>query len=678
MYDKDKDLDKDKKTATKSSSSKNTPVIEGAKPAVANRRFTNKPKQNLFSKNTKKKGGNDEAQITATQRKKDKRKIKKRKEEEELLAAQAAAKAAENDIKTIKIAGSITVGELANKLGKGIQEIISPLMKIGIMASINQEIDFYTAAKIAEEFDILVEPLEQINILEEAFGKIEDKEEDLKPRPPVVVVMGHVDHGKTSLLDAIRKSHVADGEAGGITQRIGAYQVDINEKTITFLDTPGHEAFTAMRMRGAQVTDIAILVVAADDGVMPQTVEAINHAKAAEVEIIVAINKIDKDGANMDRVKQELSEHGIVPEDWGGSVVCVPVSAKKRIGIDDLLEATLLVSELKELKANPNKRAMGTVIEANLDKGKGPVATVLVQEGSLTISEPIVIGATHGRVRAMIDHKGNRVKKVGPSTPVEIVGLGSVPKAGDILYVANSEKQAAQVASSMVEQTREEMIKQRAKISLDDLFNQIKDGKIKELNLIIKADVQGSVEAVRNSLERLSNEEVKIRIVHSGAGQVTESDIMLASTSSAIIIAFNVNYDATAKQIADEQKVDVRLYSVIYNAIEDISNAMKGMLDPIFEEKIIGHAEIRQLFKASGTAIAGSYVTDGKISRNSKVRLLRNGKIVHDGELLALKRFKDDVKEVATGYECGISFNKYNDLLEGDIVEAYVMEEVTR
>ena len=641
------------------------------KPTRPEERFKGRVRSNIQ--------GDDTVILTATQKKKEKRKLQKKQTEERLLQEIEAAKAMENDIKTVQIGKNISVNNLAIKLNKPVQDIIMPLMKIGIMANVNQEIDFYTASKIAENFDIIVEPLDEIDILHEAFGTADDDELEKVERPPVVVVMGHVDHGKTSLLDAIRNTHVTDLEAGGITQRIGAYQVNIENKNITFLDTPGHEAFTAMRMRGAQVTDIAILVVAADDGVMPQTIEAINHAKAAEVEIIVAINKIDKPQSNLDRVKKELSEHGILSEDWGGKVICVPVSAKQGTGIDSLLETIILVAEIKELKANPHKRAMGTVIDANLDRGKGPVATVLVQDGSLSVGYPIVAGSTHGKVRAMMDHKGTRVKKVGPSTPVEIIGLEQVPKAGDMFYVAASEKQAGQVAAEMVAKTREDMIKPAAtKISLDDLFSQIKAGNVKDLNIVIKADVQGSVEAVRNSLERLSNEEVRIRTIHGGVGQVTESDIMLASASNAIIIGFNVRYDNSAKQIADSENVDIRLYRVIYNAIEDISSAMKGLLDPIFQEKVIGHAEIRQLFRASGVSIAGVYVADGKLLKTSKVRIVRDGKVIYEGELAALRRFKDEVKEVAAGYECGLSFNKYNDIKEGDKIEAYIMEEVAR
>ena len=676
------------KSNDKNQFNKNTNQIEVSPFNKDRRNFKDKQKQSDHTKHElrrtgkviKQRGVVEEPKITATQKKKDKRKILQKQMEEKLLREQEASKAAENDIKVIQVGKGITVKDLAAKLNRPVQDVIMPLMKIGIMANVNQEIDFYTATKIAEDYDIIVEALEEEDLLNEAFGaEDEDDEASKVERSPVVVVMGHVDHGKTSLLDAIRKANVTEGEAGGITQHIGAYQVLVSDKSITFLDTTGHEAFTAMRMRGAQVTDIAILVVAADDGVMPQTIEAINHAKAADVEIIVAINKIDKPQANLDRVKQELSDHGLLTEDWGGSTICVPVSARNRIGIDDLLESILLAAEINELKANPNKRAKGTVIEANLDKGKGPVATVLIQDGTLSIGDPVVVGATHGKVRAMMDYKGNRVKKAGPSTPVEIIGLSSVPKAGDLLYVAASDKQAGQVAANMVAKGREAMLKSTSeKISLDDLFDQIKAGNVKGLNIVIKADVQGSVEALRNSLERLSNDEVRIRTIHGGVGQVTESDIMLASASNAIIIGFNVRYDNSAKQIADAENVDIRLYRIIYNAIEDISSAMKGLLDPIFKESIVGHGEIRQLFKASGVAIAGSYITDGKVTRNSKVRVTRDGKVIYEGVLAALRRFKDDVKEVAHGYECGLSFEKFNDLKEGDKIEAYVMEEVPR
>ena len=610
--------------------------------------------------------------------KKEKRKIVQA--EKDLEVARIKEEQEAIGIKVVTIGKNISVKDLAEKLGKPTADIIKPLMKIGIMATINQEIDFYTASNIADSFEVLVEEAEEIDILEEAFSGDSVNEDAMIERPPVVVVMGHVDHGKTSLLDSIRKSRVTDTEAGGITQHIGAYTVEINDKPITFLDTPGHEAFTAMRMRGAQVTDIAILVVAADDGVMPQTIEAINHAKAANVEIIVAINKIDKPSSNPDRVKQELTEYGILTEDWGGETICVPVSALQGTGIDQLLEMILLAAEVRELKADPNRRAKGTVIESKLDKGRGPVATVLIQEGTLSIGDPIVAGGAHGRIRAMIDDKGERVKKAGPSIPVEIIGLNEVPMAGDVFYIADNERQARQVAESVVAQGREDMIKSTPqKVSLDDLFNQIQAGNVKDLNIVIKADVAGSVEAVKNSLERLSNDEVRIRTIHGGVGAITESDVMLASASNAIIIGFNVRPENTAQAIASEEKVDLRLYRIIYNAIEDITAAMKGMLDPEFVEKVIGHAEIRQIFKASGIGnIAGSYITDGKFQRNAKIRIIRDGSVLHEGELAALRRFKDDVREVNTGYECGLTFNNFNDIKEGDTVEAFVMEEVKR
>lgn len=612
--------------------------------------------------------------------KKKKKKNKKNKNKNFNKPAPVVEESTEEDILEIQISDSITVKDLAEKIHRPASAVIMQLMKIGVMASANQEIDFETAEKVCENFDIIVEKAEEIDLLEEAFREDVDNETDLEERPPVVVVMGHVDHGKTSLLDAIRHSHVTAKEAGGITQHIGAYTVSINGKPITFLDTPGHEAFTAMRMRGAQVTDIAILVVAADDGVMPQTIEAINHAKAAGVEIIVAINKIDKPGANPERVKQELVEYGLVAEDWGGETICVPVSAVSKEGIDSLLEMIILVAEMKELKANPNKRARGNIIEAQLDKGRGAVATVLVQSGTLNVGDPIVAGSSYGRIRAMMNDKGQKVKKAGPSMPVEILGLNEVPMAGDMFYVAENEKRARQVAESVIAKGREELIKDTPqKVSLDDLFNQIQSGSVKELNIVIKADVQGSVEAVKQSLEKLSNDEVRIRTIHGGVGAVTESDVMLASASNAIIIGFNVRPETSAKNVAEDQKVDIRLYRVIYNAIEDITAAMKGMLDPVFEEKIVGHAEIRQIFKASGVGtIGGSYVTDGKFVRNAKVRIIRDGIVVYDGELATLRRFKDDVKEVNTGYECGLLFNKFNDIKEGDIVEAFVMEEIKR
>ena len=571
--------------------------------------------------------------------------------------------------------------ELAEVLDKNASEIVKSLMKRGIMAAINQNIEFDMAVAIAEEFDIILEKEQEKDIMEEVFGQEEeDDEKDLIERPPVVVVMGHVDHGKTSLLDSIRHSSVTSNEAGGITQHIGAYTVQIDEKPITFLDTPGHEAFTAMRMRGAQITDIAVLVVAADDGVMPQTIEAINHAKAAGVDIIVAINKMDKPSANPDRVKQELTEYGLLAEDWGGETICVPVSAVNKQGIDQLLEMITLVAEMKELKANPHKKARGAIVEAQLDKGRGSVATVLVQSGTLCVGDPIVAGSAYGKIRAMTDDKGRRVKKAGPSTPVEVLGLSEVPTAGDTFYVAENEKQARQVAESVIARNRENLIKDTPqKVSLDDLFTQIQSGNVKDLNIVVKADVQGSVEAVRQSLERLSNEEVRIRIIHGGVGTITESDVMLASASNAIIIGFNVRPEPAAKLFADEEKVDVRLYRVIYNAIEDITAAMKGMLDPVYEEKVIGHAEIRQIFKASGIgSIAGSYVLDGKFERNCQARVTRDGIVIFEGEIESLKRFKDDVKEVAAGYECAFVLKKFNDIKVGDQVEAFKMVEVPR
>ncbi len=574
----------------------------------------------------------------------------------------------------------MTVKELAELLKKSGGEIVKLLMKQGKMLTLNQEIDFETAANVCMEYEYDFEPLKEIDILEENF-KEENESDDLKQhRPPVVVVMGHVDHGKTSLLDSIRSTSVTTSEAGGITQHIGAYTVSIDGKPITFIDTPGHEAFTAMRMRGAQVTDIAILVVAADDGVMPQTIEAINHARAANVDIIVAINKIDKANANPDRVKQELTEHGILVEDWGGDIISVPVSATKRTGIDHLLEMIILVSEMKELKANANKRARGTVIEALLDKGRGPVATVLVQDGTLNVGDYVVAGGAFGRIRAMMDDKGLAVKSAGPSMPVEILGLSDVPKAGDAFNVAVSDKQARSVAESLASKSREELLRATPqKVSLDDLFSQIQAGNVKDLNIVVKADVQGSAEAVKNSLERLSNSEVRIRIIHSGVGAITETDVMLASASNAIVIGFNVRPEAASKAVAELEKVDIRLYRVIYNAIEDMTAAMKGLLDPVFKEKVLGHAEIRQLFKASGIGtIAGSYITDGKITRNAQVRITRDGKVIYEGTIDTLKRIKDDVKEVNAGYECGILFNKFNDIKEGDRVEAFVMEEIER
>ena len=574
----------------------------------------------------------------------------------------------------------MTIRELAEKMKMQPSVIVKKLFMDGIMVTVNHEIDFEKAQEIALDYDIIAEPEEKVDVIEELLKEEEEDESLLVSRPPVVCVMGHVDHGKTSLLDCIRNTHVTDREAGGITQHIGAYVVTINGQKITFLDTPGHEAFTAMRMRGANATDIAILVVAADDGVMPQTIEAINHAKAAGVEIIVAINKIDKPSANVERVKQELSEYELIPEDWGGSTIFVPVSAHTGEGIDTLLEMILLTAEVEELKANPKRRARGLVIEAELDKGKGPVATILVQKGTLKVGDSIAAGACSGKVRAMMDDKGKRVKEAGPSTPVEILGLSDVPNAGEILVVTENDKEAKNFAATFVSENKNRLLEEtKAKMSLDDLFSQIQAGNLKELPIIVKADVQGSVEAVKQSLVKLSNEEVVVKVIHGGVGAITESDVSLASASNAIIIGFNVRPDATAKTIADQEGVDVRLYKVIYQAIEDVEAAMKGMLDPVYEEKVIGHAEVRQTFKASGVGtIAGGYVLDGIFQRNCKVRITRGEEQIYEGNLASLKRFKDDVKEVKAGYECGLVFEDFNDIQEEDKVEAYIMVEVPR
>ncbi|MCG8500343.1 MAG: translation initiation factor IF-2 [Firmicutes bacterium] len=577
----------------------------------------------------------------------------------------------------IEVPDEITVGDLAEKLDRPAAEIIKKLMLLGTMAAVNQMIDFDTAALIAEDFGVEIEKEVIITEEDKLFNDVEDDPGKLKARSPVVVVMGHVDHGKTSLLDAIREANVIATEAGGITQHIGAYRVKISDKDITFLDTPGHEAFTAMRARGAQVTDIAILVVAADDGIMPQTIEAINHAKAAGVSIIIAVNKIDKEGANPDRVKQELTEYDLVPEEWGGDTICVDVSALKKEGIDHLLEMILLVAEMQELKANPERLAKGTVIEAKLDKGRGSVATLLVQNGTLNTGDVIVAGTAVGRVRAMMDDKGKKVKKAGPSVPVEIIGLSEVPEGGDIFYAVEDEKKARDVVEKRKQKIKEEQFKHHHKVSLDDLFDQIKEGEMKELNIIIKADVQGSAEALKQSLEKLSNDEVRIKTIHAGVGAIRESDVMLASVSNAIIIGFNVRPDSGARSSAERQEVDVRLYRVIYNAIEEMEAAMKGLLDPTYKEVVLGHTEVRATFKVSGVGtIAGCYVTDGKINRNSEVRVIRDGIVIHEGTLASLKRFKDDAKEVASGYECGIGLERFNDIKEGDVIECFMMEEV--
>ena len=583
-------------------------------------------------------------------------------------------------IRTITLPEVITIKELADIIKEPVNALIKKLFLAGKMYNVNSELDFETAAEIALEYNCIAEEEEKVDVIEELLKEDEEDEKDMVPRPPVVCVMGHVDHGKTSLLDAIRKTNVTSAEAGGITQAIGASVVEINGQTITFLDTPGHEAFTAMRMRGANATDIAVLVVAADDGVMPQTVEAISHAKAAGVEIIVAINKIDKPSANVERVKQELSEYELIPEDWGGSTIFVPVSAHTGEGIESLLEMILLTAEVSELKANPNREARGLVIEAQLDKGKGPVATILVQKGTLHVGDFIAAGACNGKVRAMMDDKGRRVKEAGPSTPVEILGLGDVPNAGEILMSFESDKEAKNFAGAFVTENKSRLLEEtKGKLSLDNLFDQIQASDLKELPIIVKADVQGSVEAVKQSLTKLSNEEVIVKVIHGGVGAINESDVSLAATSNAIIIGFNVRPDTTAKQLAEQEGVDLRLYKVIYQAIEDVEAAMKGMLDPVFEEKVIGHAEVRQLFKASGVGtIAGSYVLDGTFQRNCKVRITRGEDQIFEGELASLKRFKDDVKEVRAGYECGLVFNDFNDVKEEDKVEAYIMVEVPR
>lgn len=630
-------------------------IRDGKKNDVQNNQF-NKNKKNNNNKNKNKRNHNNKNQYQQ-------KPLKPKKELPE----------------KITFSGSLTVGALAEELGKEPSELIKKLMLLGVMATINQELDKDTIELIASEYGV---ETEEVIVLEETeLEKYEeaDKEEDLQIRPPVVTIMGHVDHGKTTLLDSIRKTKVVEGEAGGITQHIGAYQIEENGKKITFLDTPGHAAFTTMRARGAEVTDITILVVAADDGVMPQTVEAINHAKAAEVPIIVAVNKVDKESANPDRVMQELTEYGLVPEAWGGETIFVPLSALTGKGIDELVEMILLVSEVEELKANPTRQAKGTVIEAELDKGRGSVATLLVQTGTLNVGDPIVVGNTFGRVRAMVNDLGRRVKTAGPSTPVEITGLNDVPQAGDQFLVFKDEKTARSVGEARASKQLEEQRSDKAKLSLDDLFEQIKQGDVKDINLIVKADVQGSAEALTAALQKIEVEGVKVKIIHTGVGAITESDIILASASNAIVIGFNVRPDGNAKSTAEAENVDIRLHRIIYKVIEEIEAAMKGMLDPEYEEKVIGQVEVRQTFKVSkiGT-IAGGYVTDGHITRDSGLRLIRDGVVIFEGEVDVLKRFKDDVKEVSQGYECGITIKKYNDIREGDILEAYVMQEIER
>ncbi|HEY8361346.1 MAG TPA: translation initiation factor IF-2 [Tissierellaceae bacterium] len=607
----------------------------------------------------------------------------KKKRNKNVSNAENIAENKESKEITIESDSTIVVRELAEKIGVSPSQLISKLINLGVMVNQNQSIDADIAVIVAEEFGVEVKLKESKNHEEEEdlLSKLdfEDDPNVLEPRAPIVTVMGHVDHGKTSLLDAIRKTNITQTEAGGITQHIGAYMVNINNRKICFIDTPGHEAFTAMRARGAQVTDIAVLVVAADDGVMPQTVEAINHAKAANVPIIVAINKIDKPTANIDRIKQQLVEYSLVPEDWGGDTIMVPVSARTGEGIEELLEMILLVAEMEELKANPNRKAVGTIIEAQLDKGKGPLATVIVQKGTLKVGSVVVSGSSYGRVRAMFDDKGRGVKKALPSTPVVILGLSEVPNAGDLLYEVDDEKTARTIAEKYQEKLREQQIKAEQKVSLDDLFERIKQGEIKELNIIIKADVRGTIEALKQSFEKLSNEEVKINIIHSGVGGITESDVMLASASNAIIVGFNVRPNLNAIDVAKREKVDIRTYRVIYDAIEDIKAAIKGMLEPTIVEEVLGRAEVRATFKLpSGVIVAGIYVLDGKIARNAKVRLLRNDVVIFEGNISSLKRFKDDVREVQSGFEAGIGLENFNDIKEGDLIEAYLLKEVKR
>ena len=583
------------------------------------------------------------------------------------------------ELKEITIPENITVKDLAQEMKKTSAEVIKKLVGLGIMATINNTLDFDTAYLVASEFGITANKKEEVKEEDILFDDTEDSPDELKPRPPVVVVMGHVDHGKTSLLDAIRSTNVIEGEAGGITQHIGAYKVNVNGREITFLDTPGHEAFTSMRARGAQITDIAILVVAADDGVKPQTVEAINHAKAAEIPIIVAVNKIDLPGANVEKVKQELMEYGLVPEEWGGDTIFVPISAKKHINIENLLEMVLLVADVKELKANPNKQAKGTVIEARLDKSKGPIASILVQRGTLDAGDTVVVGTSIGRIRAMRNDKGQKIKKAGPSTPVEIMGLTDVPEAGDTFYEVKNEKMAKHLIERRKRQEREKELAAQSKVTLSNLFERMESENLKELDIIVKADVQGTAQALKQSLEKLSNEEVRVRVIHSAVGAVSESDVQLAKAAKAIVIAFNVRPSLAAKDMAEKDSVEIKQYSVIYNAIEDVESAMKGMLAPVYEEKVIGNVEVRQTFKVSSVGtIAGAYVLDGKVERNAGVRVIRDNVVIHEGKLASLKRFKDDVKEVTKGFECGIQIENYNDIKEGDIIEVYVMEEVKR
>lgn len=682
MYDKKKEEPKPEETASEEQEAENTVVeikrnvrtVDTRVNTVDLDRIDDEKIEELIPDHVKQ--GSKKQKINQKKKNNKQAGTKPKPAPEDMLKRKEKKEKAEKKVHVL-IPDEITVGELAERMKRPATEVIKKLMLLGIMASVNETIDFDTASLIVEEFGGTYE--KEIILTEEdkLFNDVPDTEDQLKPRSPVVVVMGHVDHGKTSLLDSIRNTNVTDGEFGGITQHIGAHRVRVGDRKITFLDTPGHEAFTAMRARGAMVTDIAILVVAADDGIMPQTIEAINHARAAEVAIIVAINKIDKDGANPDRVKQELTEHGLVPEEWGGDTICVEVSAKQGTNIDTLLDMVLLVADMRELKANPDRAAKGTVIESKLDKGRGPVATVLVQNGTLRTGDIVVAGTAVGHVRAMNDDKGKSVKKAGPSIPVEILGLSEVPEGGDLFYVVDDERKAREVVENRKFKEKQSRQQKAAAVSLDNLFEHIEAGKVKELNIIVKADVQGSVEAVSQSLGRISNDEVRVNVIHGAVGAVTESDVMLASASGAIIVGFNVRPTSGASQAAENSDVDIRLYRVIYDAIEDIEKALKGMLEPTFREAVTGHAEIRTTFRVSGVGtIGGAYVTDGKITRSSKVRVVRDGIVIHEGELASLKRFKDDVKEVASGYECGLSIDKYNDIKDGDVIEAYVMEQV--
>ncbi|SCY12444.1 translation initiation factor IF-2 [Alkaliphilus peptidifermentans] len=662
---------------TKDSSEKANEVKK-EEPKNPNKKPMNQSKHN--NKNNNNNNNNNNSKNSNNSKNNNPRKNDHRQQKQHTTENEVVKEDGDVQVKTIEINDKIIVKDFAELVKKSINEVITKLIQVGVMAAMNQEIDFETAEKVAEGFGFEVKRKEAVVVEDiEDIAIIEDDPKDLKPRPPVVTVMGHVDHGKTSLLDAIRETKVTAKEAGGITQHIGASEVKINGKKIVFLDTPGHEAFTAMRARGAKATDIAILVVAADDGVMPQTIEAINHAKAANVPIIVAINKIDKPGSNPDRVKQELSDHGILIEEWGGDIISVAVSALEGTNIDELLEMILLVAEVEEFKANPNRNAVGVVIEAQLDKGRGSVATVLVQNGTLNVGDSVVIGNTYGRIRAMVNDKGKRVKSANPSTAVEITGLNDVPKAGDQMVAVADDKIARNIAEGRINKIKEDQLKASQKISLDALYSQMQEGSIKELNIIVKADVQGSVEAVKQSLNKLSNDKVVIKPIHGGVGAITETDVMLASASNAIIIGFNVRPTSGATSLASKEAVDLRTYRIIYNAIEDIEAAMKGMLDPEFKEVELGKAQVRATFKVPGAGVvAGCYVIEGKILRNASIRLVRDGIVYHEGTISSLRRFKDDVKEVATGYECGIGIDHYNDVKDGDIIEAYKMQEIER